>query len=284
MSRHSFGCKAFTLTELLVVIGIISVLAGLILPVLEDTLDAARQINCVNNLKQIGIAELLYTDDWDGKLPLGIYYNEAGDEVKMYFGPAINDSEGNPIVIHGAPYDVTPRAGQQPVLVEGEYLGISTYMYCAENQAVVQAAAIETWTSNTHHSFRPNPGYSPHQGVIKHYDCYAGGAGSDGRRVRGPFVRNGNSNIGANVCTHPAALHNYEPEHIMQGERWATRHSHPIPYSYGFSLYATGGVVFRHPGPTANFLMMDGRVESHNAYWWRDHPWRDMTPDEIYLP
>jgi prepilin-type processing-associated H-X9-DG protein len=70
--------SAFTLTELLVIIAIIAMLAGLLLPALSGSKASSRRIQCVSNLRQMEISASLYVDDNAAFYPIAYYYQETG--------------------------------------------------------------------------------------------------------------------------------------------------------------------------------------------------------------
>jgi prepilin-type N-terminal cleavage/methylation domain-containing protein/prepilin-type processing-associated H-X9-DG protein len=59
----------FTLVELLVVIAVLTMLAGILFPVLAQVRERARQTTCLSNLRQIGQAQLLYMQDYEDQFP-----------------------------------------------------------------------------------------------------------------------------------------------------------------------------------------------------------------------
>ena len=67
--KSSDSSKGFTLIELLVVIGIIAILAAMLLPALSRAKLAARRIVCMNHLKQLALATVMYVQDNDGFYP-----------------------------------------------------------------------------------------------------------------------------------------------------------------------------------------------------------------------
>ena len=68
--------KGFTLIELLVVIAIIAILAAILFPVFAQAKEAAKKTSCAMNMRQMGLALVMYQGDWDDFYSPGYYYND----------------------------------------------------------------------------------------------------------------------------------------------------------------------------------------------------------------
>lgn len=85
------NASGFTLIELLVVIAIIAILAAILFPVFAQAREKARQASCISNQKQIGIAMMMYVQDYDETYPTT--YDDAGVQWYDKVYPYIKNGE-----------------------------------------------------------------------------------------------------------------------------------------------------------------------------------------------
>ncbi|MBM3498822.1 MAG: DUF1559 domain-containing protein [Armatimonadetes bacterium] len=88
MQRRS-ASPGFTLIELLVVIAIIAILAAILFPVFARAREKARQAGCLSNVKQLSLAVLMYTQDYDETYPPAVMSPDGGATLYTGFDLAL---------------------------------------------------------------------------------------------------------------------------------------------------------------------------------------------------
>src|SRR5262245_973694 len=133
---RSIRC-AFTLVELLVVIGIIAVLIGVLLPVLSKVQERGRNLKCQANMRQILIALRGYAEENRGFFPYGFHYTRTRKPVTdSQTSSDVDEARGNQANFTCWASQITKwmRRGQNKSQFENDDNNVSEALLCPEAQ------------------------------------------------------------------------------------------------------------------------------------------------------
>lgn len=150
--------RGFTLIELLVVIAIIAILASFLLPALAKAKEAGKRISCLNNMRQLGIALLMHTDEQEGYLPPRTHPNRWPNRLlgKVNGGPfppgtrpssSLATESGFSLKMLLCPSDgPNPASGSDPTGLYAADAAARSYIYNSWNDWYAQKyAGIANW-------------------------------------------------------------------------------------------------------------------------------------------
>jgi len=114
----------FTLVELLVVIGIIALLVSILLPSLNRAREMAKQTACLSNIRQLGMAFVMYVNDNHGIYPFSSRYDVPRPENWIWFGNPPLPTGTKTFFGQPFPFGVPPVTGDLSSSAIAKYLGI----------------------------------------------------------------------------------------------------------------------------------------------------------------
>src|SRR5690242_19349210 len=143
--------NAFTLIELLVVIAIIAILAAILFPVFARARENARRASCMSNLKQVSLAMMQYTQDYDEKMPKVALAasSAASDQNPRGWADALRPYLKNTQIFQCPSEPNQPVTGTNP-----KFSGVSATTggytdYWMNTQASAQSSAVFDFPSQT---------------------------------------------------------------------------------------------------------------------------------------
>ena len=245
----------FTLVELLVVVAVIALLAGLLLPALGRTKSAAQGVLCLNNTKQLTLAWLMYASEYDDRLP----YNLGGTADRKTVAPTTNMNWVNNVMTWELDSDNTNTLAITEASL-GSFTARSVSLYRCPSDRVLSAVQRQAGWSARLRSYSMNAMVG-HAGALMRY----------GRNVNNPgykqFLRLG-------AIPRPADIYVFLDEHpdSINDGYFLAKPDEPewldLPGSY-------------HNG-AGSFSFADGHSELHK--WVEPATRQAPRPDVVALP
>ncbi len=250
MRRTVAAAPAFTLIELLVVITIISLLIAILLPALQSARGAARQTQCLNNVRQQAAALNIYCVDSNGDIPPHHVASGAFPAFALMVNQNLLGKQDITVIYAGTPYAASAAV---PLRCPDGLGYIDPYDHSTVQTDLLQfnnAVSGVGWVQC---------GADPRQIV----------ANPAGQRVLTEYVLNGVGRGWRGVYTWEQVIsqpvlfpNDYDPptRHRIDD---ATKPSHTFVSSDGsYADFGVGLAIWRHLSTSANFSYLDGHAEN----------------------
>ncbi len=256
------ACRAFTLTELLVVITVVAILAALLLPALSLAKSRAITGTCLGNQKQLALAWCMYVNDNNGALMnFDTVKNGAGDSPWRYATP-------NPLPTNSPGADAQTQAMQ---LLQTGYQQGALFPYLP-NVNVLHCPA----DARSRNPVVTNPIKSPGNFA---YGSYSGSGGLNGSIYAPDVAIKTESDL-----MHPSTRFLWVEENDPRGENLSSWEMHPgVPPQFAGGVLVDSVAAWH--GSTSTLSWADGHAESHR---WQDAATiayaRDMNPGKYFGP
>lgn len=215
--RQALGGRgAFTLVDVLVSLVIIAILMGLLLPAMSTASESARRVACQSNVRQIGLAIVMYADDYGGSMPTSVFLpansaQRAGDRPQSMTTLLLPEPERLP---NRSPWDGLG------LLFEREYLSAAKVFYCPSHTGDYPYSRFQDeWSLDKFEAAQ-----SPDSTIIANYH-YRGAGPSNGMRAT----------PGANIQPLTTLLYRIDPAQsslVSDGMRTIRDYNHKVGVNF----------------------------------------------------